>query len=478
MPGTKILLDVRETAIDAEFAIPAAGLAEASGIDVDSRTRLSAEDSAGLVRYLLEHVRFATPDGIPWTVRIGEMRLDRGTPAATGAYKELVAHAALTPPTGADTRHFVLGYDAVIHKIPTHTALVAVRQGWRVGAGSAAQQVDAGYSARQDNAGNNARENNPGNDAGQTAPGSDARQITMGNEARQADTGNDARQIGIIRMDADSMTVPPLSVNLTDPTAWHVFTEMVTLGAHHILQGTDHLLFLFTLLLPAVLTARSARWHPSHSPRRAVRHILTVTIAFTLGHSTALIASALTRLNLPARPIETLIAATILIGATHAIRPLFPGREPSVAAIFGLIHGLAFAFTLTELQLSTTQLALSLLGFNLGIEAVQLLLVALALPPLLALAITRAQPPLRIGGALLTILAALAWSADRLGYPNPIARTADQAGKLLLPLTITATILAVVILLAQALKQRSPTTATHRPETKETANPVERVQAS
>ncbi|MFG1791315.1 HupE/UreJ family protein [Nocardia sp. NPDC049149] len=409
MPGSKVVLDVRETAINAELLLPAGNLAEASGIDVNVKAVLSGEDAAGVAGYLREHVRPATVDGVPWAVEISEVRLGYADQTGAGSYKEVVAHAVLTPPPGADMRRFVLGYDAVVHKVVTHVAIVAVRQDWRAG---------------------------------------------------RVDVDNDARQIGVVRVDAGSMTVPPLAVDLDDASAWRGFVGMVVLGGHHILEGTDHLLFLFTLLLPAVLIAKAGRWHPDNRPRRAIRHILAVTIAFTVGHSVALAVSALSRLEIPARPVETLIAATILVGGAHAIRPLFPGREAVVAGTFGLVHGMAFSFTLAELELSTSQLALSLLGFNLGIEAVQLLLVALALPPLLVLATTRAQPVLRVGSALLVIIAALGWVFDRLGVVNPIASAADQAGTTILPIITIAAAAALVVLAAQVLRRRLLTTST------------------
>ncbi|WP_069163437.1 HupE/UreJ family protein [Nocardia altamirensis] len=409
MPGSTVVLDVREAAIDAELLLPAANLAEASGIDVNVKAVLSGEDAAGLASYLRDHVRPTTLDGVPWTVEISDVRLGYADETAAGSYKEVVAHAVLTPPPGVDMRRFVLGYDAVVHKVVTHVAVVAVRQDWRGG---------------------------------------------------QVDVGNDARQVGVVRVDSGSMTVPPLTVDLDDASAWRGFVGMVVLGGHHILEGTDHLLFLFTLLLPAVLIAKAGRWHPDNRPRRAMRHILAVTIAFTVGHSAALAVSALSRLEIPARPVETLIAATILVGGAHAVRPLFPGREALVAGTFGLIHGMAFSFTLAELELSTSQLALSLLGFNLGIEAVQLLLVALALPPLLVLATTRAQPVLRVGGSLLVIVAALGWVFDRLGFVNPIASAADQAGTTILPIIATAAAVALVVLATQVLRRRLLTTST------------------
>lgn len=224
------------------------------------------------------------------------------------------------------------------------------------------------------------------------------------------------------------MKVPPLTVDLGNGSTWRGFVAMTELGGEHILTGTDHLLFLLILLLPAPLRATGRRWHGLVGARAALGRIGRVTIAFTFGHSVALAATALGRLEIPGLPVEAFIAASILVGAVHAVRPLFPGREAVVAGVFGLGHGMAFSFVLAEMHLSTGQLVFSLFGFNLGIELVQLLLVCLALPALLVIARLRVQPALRVGGALITATAAVGWLADRLGLPNPVARTADGAG--------------------------------------------------
>ncbi|WP_225887497.1 HupE/UreJ family protein [Streptomyces canus] len=99
------------------------------------------------------------------------------------------------------------------------------------------------------------------------------------------------------------------------------------------------------------------------------------------------------------------------------------------------------------LDLSTGRLVTSLLGFNLGIELVQLLLVCLALPSLLVPARLRVQPALRLTGAVLSGTAAVGWPADRLGLSNPVARAADGAGShtRLLPATLTVTALAATV---------------------------------
>jgi hypothetical protein len=125
--------------------------------------------------------------------------------------------------------------------------------------------------------------------------------------------------------------------------------------------------------------------------------------------------------RVPGNPVEVLIAVSILFSAIHALRPLFPGREAVIAGFFGLIHGLAFANVLDRLGLSGWERATNLLGFNLGIEAVQLLVIAATLPSLLLLSRTRAYRLLRIGGGLFAGLAALAWIAERsLGIETPV----------------------------------------------------------
>jgi hypothetical protein len=204
------------------------------------------------------------------------------------------------------------------------------------------------------------------------------------------------------------------------------FRAVFRLGVEHIAEGTDHLLFLLALLLPAPLVLARARapgpsrWGSPGSVRESAAALLRVVTAFTLGHSLTLLAGALGWLRLPSAPVETIIALSVFVSALHAIRPLFPGREAWVAAGFGLVHGLAFAGALTDLRLCGARLAVALLGFNLGIEALQIVVVALCFPWLLLLARTPLYTPIRIGGAAFAAIAALGWIAQRaLHLPNP-----------------------------------------------------------
>jgi hypothetical protein len=192
------------------------------------------------------------------------------------------------------------------------------------------------------------------------------------------------------------------------------FSSMYRLGMRHIREGTDHLLFLLALLLPAPLLVSGSRWAGFAGARHSLLQILKVVTAFTVGHSITLALAALGLVRLPSRPIEVLIALSILISAAHALRPIFPGREAVIAAFFGLIHGLAFAATIGDLGLGWRARVGSILAFNLGIETMQLLVVAVIMPSLVLMSRTRAYPLLRISGAFFAGIASLGWIADRL----------------------------------------------------------------
>jgi hypothetical protein len=117
-----------------------------------------------------------------------------------------------------------------------------------------------------------------------------------------------------------------------------------------------------------------------------------------------------------------MIALSILISGVHAIRPLARGGELWIAAGFGLMHGLAFAALLGGLDLSKGSLVTELLGFNLGIELTQLLVVALIMPSLMVFSRTQIYPGIRIGLAGFGIVLATAWLAERttLISSNPL----------------------------------------------------------
>jgi len=153
-----------------------------------------------------------------------------------------------------------------------------------------------------------------------------------------------------------------------DP-AWHqAFFSFVKLGFLHILEGTDHLLFLFCLIIPF----------------RRFRELVLLVTAFTVAHSITLIGSAYGvapgALWFPSL-VETLIAASIVYMALENIVGGKVRRRWIITFGFGLVHGFGFSFALREtLQFAGSHLLTSLLAFNIGVELGQLLVLVLLLP--------------------------------------------------------------------------------------------------
>ena len=192
------------------------------------------------------------------------------------------------------------------------------------------------------------------------------------------------------------------------------FSSLFHLGMQHIAEGTDHLLFLLVLLLPAPLLAVSGRWSQPAGIRQSLKHIFGIVTAFTIGHSITLTLAAMNFIHVREQPIEVLIAVSILVSAVHAFRPIFPGREAWIAAAFGLIHGLAFAATLDRLGLTRWERVAGIFSFNLGIETMQMLVVAMVLPSLMLMSRTKAYPAVRVIGAAFAGAAATGWIMERL----------------------------------------------------------------
>jgi hypothetical protein len=185
-------------------------------------------------------------------------------------------------------------------------------------------------------------------------------------------------------------------------------------GTWHIGIGFDHLLFLLSLLLPAVLVHESRRWTGVGSFRVALTEVLWVVTAFTVAHSITLSIAALQIVELPSRLVESAIAASVALAAANNLWPVVERRRWLVAFGFGLVHGFGFASVLTELGLPKDALVLSLLGFNVGVEIGQLVVVTCFLP---AAFLLRNTPLYRrgvfAGGSVLTMLVALVWLAER-----------------------------------------------------------------
>ena len=172
------------------------------------------------------------------------------------------------------------------------------------------------------------------------------------------------------------------------------------LGVEHILTGYDHLLFLLALLL------RGGR----------LLSLLKIITAFTVAHSITLALAVLGVVTIPGRIIEPAIAASVVWVALENLRRDAPSQRWLVSFVFGLVHGFGFASAIEPLGLPPARMALALLGFNLGVEAGQALVVVLLLPLLLWMRGKPWEPRVVRAASLGVAAVGLAWLVARLFF--------------------------------------------------------------
>lgn len=175
-------------------------------------------------------------------------------------------------------------------------------------------------------------------------------------------------------------------------------SRFVGLGLEHIFGGIDHVLFVVALLLGA----------------RSVTSVVKVASAFTVAHSVTLALAVLGWVEVPSQIVEPLIALSI---AYVAAENLLGGASPHRVAVvfgFGLLHGLGFASGLQLTGGMSWALVTSLVGFNVGVELGQGLLIAVLFPALLALRRLQWAPLAHTGATAAVALVGLAWFFQRI----------------------------------------------------------------
>ena len=222
--------------------------------------------------------------------------------------------------------------------------------------------------------------------------------------------GNDTAQALVFGTESAEQTLA-----LQPTGAWQTLKQYIVDGVWHIWIGYDHILFLLSLLLPAVLLRRANQWEPAPTLKGSFVEVLKVVTAFTLAHSITLSLAALGVISLPSRLVESVIAASVVLAALNNLRGTIEGKRWVMAFVFGLIHGFGFASVLADLGLPQNALVLALVGFNVGVELGQLTIVAVFLP--IAFALRRTwfyRVGVLTGGSILVAMLASWWLAQRL----------------------------------------------------------------
>ena len=207
---------------------------------------------------------------------------------------------------------------------------------------------------------------------------------------------------------------PIVHLDLTTPSPWREFLQFGREGVWHIWIGYDHILFLISLLLPAVLWWGEGGWRAVPSFKPAFWNVCKIITAFTLAHSITLSLAVLGMVNLPSRWVESVIAASVLLVALHNLYPVIQARLWIVTFGFGLIHGLGFASVLLDLDVPGTSLFVALGGFNLGVEMGQIAIVGLLFPLSFLLRRTWSYQHLilRYGSVFIALVASI-WLLER-----------------------------------------------------------------
>jgi hypothetical protein len=211
------------------------------------------------------------------------------------------------------------------------------------------------------------------------------------------------------------------TLDLTKQSIWKGIWALIQLGMWHIYIGLDHILFLVALLLPSVVRRKENyqtfafqnQWNPVDRFKSAFWYILKIVTLFTIAHTITLSLAALNVINLSARIVESLIALSIGLAAFLFMKPLINKSESYIAFGFGLFHGLGFASVLGEKGLGDEYLVYSLLGFNVGVEIGQVLIISAIFPVLYFLSKTRYYPKLMFWGGILLISISLYWFVER-----------------------------------------------------------------
>ena len=199
--------------------------------------------------------------------------------------------------------------------------------------------------------------------------------------------------------------------------AWSALRNYFSLGVHHLLQGYDHLAFLLALVLPLRLVLFRAvpaiglsaeDREQVRAPTREWMALLRTVTAFTIGHSLTLMLATFGLTEASPRWVEPAIALTIVFTALLNLRPLPWVRTDVLALLFGMVHGYGFAGLLLEAAAPSGLLPWALAGFNLGVEAGQLIAVCGWVLVSQPLVVRRWYPTVvvRLGSVLLALLAA------------------------------------------------------------------------
>ena len=198
-----------------------------------------------------------------------------------------------------------------------------------------------------------------------------------------------------------------------------IFGRYVAEGVWHIWIGIDHIVFLISLLLLAPLAPTRkpvTQWRAVPRAEPVIKDVVWVVTAFTVAHSITLGLSVMKWLEPPADFVEPAIALSVVLAALNNLMGWSALRRWPLAFVFGLVHGFGFASVLIDLGLPASALALSLAGFNIGVELGQLAIVLVFMPLAWLMRNTFFYRAVIVaGGSGAIVVLGTVWTAQRIG---------------------------------------------------------------
>ena len=349
-----VYLEVFDDGLEGRVEFPVEDLNQILGLEIPQEEE-AARDA--IERHLEQIQAYAAEnlamglDGQDWIIEYAGFSV---IPAAGGTYA--VVDFVVTEDFDAVPRQFTVTYTGVIESLPTKSALLLVATDWQSGTLNNDSESLLRYSS--------------------------------GNTTQVVDLGE---------------------------TSWiQGFTAVVGLGVEHIQIGFDHILFIIALVLPAVLVySMTTGWVPTASFGSSFWRVVKIATSFTIAHTITLALGGLGIVEISSALVESLIAVSIALAALHNLGPVAVNREWIIAFLFGLVHGFGFASLLTDLGLDRSNRIVSLLGFNLGIEIGQVVIILLVFPALFLARRTRYYLGFMRLGSIALIAISAGWLFDR-----------------------------------------------------------------
>ena len=354
LPNSTVNIKLQEKSIKMQLKMPL------QDFEIAFKNKLKVNQYNYIEDYFKSHIKIEDNNKKKLNIQLIDYQTLRNIDKMVGEYNEVIFNLKFTSLKTASLRKFTIYYDAIIHEIVNVQALVYISSDWETGI-------------------------------------------------------HESQQIGVIGYDIKTNTISPFHVSLEKGNNWKGFKSMFIQGIKHIYEGTDHLLFLLLLLITSPLIIQNREWSSINNIKYSLNRTIKFVTAFTIGHSIALIIGTFNCIDYNIQLIEILVATSILLTSVQVVRPFFYNKEIYFVTFFGLFHGLAFSTLLKDFELENNRLILSLLGFNLGIELIQILVTILIIPCLLIISHHNAKnyKLIRIFYGVFAGFASIIWCLER-----------------------------------------------------------------